>query len=44
MGFRKPPQVGNFFRWYETYILAFIVGSTGFMWFYGMTFMVPHIS
>jgi hypothetical protein len=43
-GFRKPPQVGNFFRWYETYILAFIVGSTGFMWFYGMTFMVPHIS
>lgn len=43
-GFRKQPQIGNFFRWYETYILAFIVGTTGFMWFYGLAFIVPHIA
>ena len=40
-GFRKRPQVGNFFRWYETYILAFIAMSTGFVWFFGLVFVLP---
>lgn len=42
-GFRKPARIGNFVRWYETYILIFVAGSTLFMWFYGLTFIVPHI-
>ncbi|MGV4988714.1 hypothetical protein ACVB8X_37605 [Streptomyces sp. NRAIS4] len=42
-GFRKQPRPGNFFRWYETYIMAFIVVSTLFMWTYAVVFMLPMI-
>jgi uncharacterized membrane protein YidH (DUF202 family) len=31
-GFRRPPDPKNFWRWYETYIVLFIVVSVGFMW------------
>ncbi|MET8000179.1 hypothetical protein [Nonomuraea glycinis] len=42
-GFRKSPQLGNFIRWYETYIILFIIGSLGFMWGYALTVILPQI-
>jgi hypothetical protein len=42
-GFRQRPKPGNFFRWYETYIMAFIAVSTMFMWVYALIFMLPVI-
>lgn len=42
-GFRKPPQMGNLFRWYETYIVLFIAGSIGFLWAYTLTFILPAV-
>lgn len=42
-GFRKAPQPGNFFRWYETYIMAFIAVTTIFMWAYALMFVLPAI-
>lgn len=41
VGFRKKPRVGNFFRWYETYIILFIVGSITFMWIYANVYVLP---
>ncbi len=40
-GFRKPPQVRNFYRWYETYIVLFIAGSIVFLWAYTLAFILP---
>jgi NADH:ubiquinone oxidoreductase subunit 6 (subunit J) len=31
-GFRRPPRVRNFIRWYETYVIAFILASVAVMW------------
>jgi hypothetical protein len=31
-GYRKPPDPRNFWRWYETYVVLFILGSMVFMW------------
>jgi hypothetical protein len=42
-GFRKAPRVRNFFRWYETYIVLFILASTAFMWFFALGFVLPAI-
>ncbi|MFF4738757.1 hypothetical protein ACFY2W_23170 [Streptomyces sp. NPDC001262] len=42
-GFRKRPQPGNFSRWYETYIMAFVAVSTIFMWVYALTSILPAI-
>jgi hypothetical protein len=42
-GFRQPPRPRNFYRWYETYIIFFIVCSIIFMWFYVLTVVVPAI-
>ncbi|MFA1550781.1 hypothetical protein [Actinomadura chokoriensis] len=43
IGFRKPPRTGSFFRWYETYIILFIAGSTIFMWTTAALFLMPSI-
>ena len=40
-GFRKPPRLGNLFRWYETYIVLFIVSSMVFMWVYATNLILP---
>jgi hypothetical protein len=40
-GFRKPPRLGNLFRWYETYILLFIASSMVFMWVYAINLILP---
>ena len=41
VGFRKSPRALNFFRWYETYILLFIVVTTVFLWVYTIGFVLP---
>lgn len=40
-GFREPPHTRNFFRWYETYIVLFIVGSIVFLWSFTLTHLLP---
>jgi ABC-type dipeptide/oligopeptide/nickel transport system permease component len=42
-GFREPPKFGNFFRWYETYVLAFIIVSIALMWLLGGLILLPAI-
>jgi uncharacterized iron-regulated membrane protein len=43
-GFRKPPNVQNFFRWYETYIVMFILGSIAFLWIFVFLYTLPAMS
>jgi hypothetical protein len=40
-GFRKRPRPGNFLRWYETYVLLFIVVSVITMWVLAAFFLLP---
>ncbi|MCX4909221.1 hypothetical protein [Streptomyces sp. NBC_00878] len=39
--FRKRPRTRNLLRWYETYVLAFIVTSVLVMWLLAMLFLLP---
>jgi amino acid transporter len=43
-GFRRPPEPKNFWRWYETWIVAFIVGSLIFMWLGAFAVVLPALS
>ncbi|MET9344738.1 MULTISPECIES: hypothetical protein [unclassified Nonomuraea] len=43
-GFRKPPRKAAFIRWYETYIVLFIIGSTIFMWISTLTILLPGVT
>ena len=40
-GFRKPPQPRHFLRWYETYVVLFIIASIVFLWAYTLGFILP---
>ncbi|MGW2743931.1 hypothetical protein [Streptomyces sp. NPDC001450] len=40
-GFRKRPRPSNFFRWYETYVLLFIIVSVITMWTLASFFVLP---
>lgn len=40
-GFRKRPRPGNFLRWYETYVLLFILVSVITMWLIAALFLLP---
>ena len=40
-GYREPPKWGNLWRWYETYIVLFIIGSVGFMWLGTVFVLLP---
>jgi lysylphosphatidylglycerol synthetase-like protein (DUF2156 family) len=40
-GFRKRPRTGNFARWYETYVLLFILVSVVTMWVLAAFFLLP---
>ncbi|MFF5256508.1 hypothetical protein ACFY4K_31295 [Streptomyces leeuwenhoekii] len=42
-GFRAKPKLGNLFRWYETYIVAFIVTSTAFAWLGTVRLLLPTV-
>ncbi|MEU8264694.1 hypothetical protein AB0C02_29255 [Micromonospora sp. NPDC048999] len=41
--FRAPPNLRNFYRWYETYIIAFIVVTVGAMWWCALELIIPAI-
>ncbi|MEU2862550.1 hypothetical protein ABZ672_30115 [Streptomyces mirabilis] len=41
VGFRKRPRTGNLFRWYETYLLLFILASVVAMWLLLGFFVLP---
>lgn len=40
-GFRKRPRPGNLLRWYETYVLLFIIVSVLSMWLLAGFFLLP---
>nr|WP_282547626.1 hypothetical protein [Streptomyces rochei] len=40
-GFRTRPRPGNFFRWYETYVVLFILVSVITMWVLAAVFLLP---
>ncbi|MFD9936119.1 hypothetical protein ACFWZ6_23660 [Streptomyces massasporeus] len=40
-GFRKRPRPGNFLRWYETYVLLFILVSVITTWVLAASFLLP---
>ncbi|GAB2867654.1 hypothetical protein GCM10022221_80680 [Actinocorallia aurea] len=42
-GFRKPPRIAAAYRWYETYVVLFIGGSTVFLWVYTVSLLLPAI-
>jgi hypothetical protein len=42
-GFRSSPKLRNSWRWYETYIIAFIAVSTAFMWLCCLRLILPGI-
>jgi hypothetical protein len=43
VGFRSRPKVGNFFRWYETYIVLFIVTTVVLVWVFVQAVLVPAV-
>jgi hypothetical protein len=40
-GFRKRPRTGNYLRWYETYVLLFILVSVLAMWLLAAFVLLP---
>ncbi|MEV8057217.1 hypothetical protein AB0P37_11970 [Streptomyces antimycoticus] len=44
IGFRKRPNPRNFYRWYETYVLLFILVSVIVMWALAGIFLLPKIN
>ncbi|WP_422739981.1 hypothetical protein ACN263_12580 [Micromonospora sp. WMMD729] len=42
-GFREPPRMRNFFRWYETYIILFIAVTTGLLWLAATVWLIPSV-
>ncbi|MET8454994.1 hypothetical protein [Streptomyces parvulus] len=43
LGFRARPRSGNLLRWYETYVLLFIIVSVILMWVLAGSFLLPAI-
>ncbi|MEU0963445.1 hypothetical protein ABZ328_28460 [Micromonospora aurantiaca] len=39
--FRSPPRLRNLLRWYETYVLGFVIVSTSVMWLLAATYLMP---
>jgi len=42
-GFRSRPRIRNFFRWYETYIVLFIVATVLAMWILAEAVLIPAV-
>lgn len=40
-GFRKAPEPRNFFRWHETHIILFVIGSVVFLWIFVLIYILP---
>jgi hypothetical protein len=43
-GFRKRPSAANWYRWYETYIVAFVFLSLVALWLLVVVWMIPAVS
>jgi hypothetical protein len=43
-GFRKRPNTRHLFRWYETYIVLFIIASIILLWCLSFVWLLPHVS
>ncbi|MGV9311127.1 hypothetical protein ACWDR0_02895 [Streptomyces sp. NPDC003691] len=43
-GFRTRPRSGNLLRWYETYVLLFILGSVATMWLLAGLLLLPEMT
>jgi hypothetical protein len=41
--FRSPPRLRNFYRWYETYIVLFIIAVTVLLWILVTALLIPRI-
>lgn len=41
--FRPAPRLRNFYRWYETYIILFIIAAAVLLWILGETLVIPRI-
>jgi len=44
VGFRSPPRLRNFYRWYETYIILFVVSAIVLLWIIGEAVVIPRMS
>jgi hypothetical protein len=42
-GFRTSPRLRNCLRWYETYIVLFIVAATSILWALATVYLFPHL-
>jgi|SRR5215470_831759 len=42
--FRKAPRLRNFYRWYEIYIVLFIIATTVLLWALSETVIIPRIT
>lgn len=42
-GFRSRPRIQNFFRWYESYIVLFIIATVLAMWILAEAVLIPAI-
>jgi hypothetical protein len=42
-GFRRKPSLRNFWRWYETYMVIFILGATIFIYCFVTTNVLPNM-
>jgi len=43
VGFRDRPAKRNLFRWYETYIVLFIMASIALVWWLSFVWLLPHV-
>lgn len=41
--FRSPPDIRNWYRWYETYVIIFILFTVTFLWIGTYAFVLPLI-
>jgi hypothetical protein len=42
-GFRLPPETRNLLRWYETYVVLFILATVAAVWIYGLLVVLPTV-
>lgn len=42
--FRAAPRLRNFYRWYETWIVVFVIGVTVLLWILGESVLIPRMA
>jgi hypothetical protein len=43
-GFRSSPKLRNFYRWYETYVVIFIIAAIALLWVLSEKLIIPQMS